>query len=405
MTIRKNVFPQNTKMCTVIRLILEENALSILGKKKPYRHVGDSLFPEKYRPTSDVMVTLPPIRSMSPDSIASFESLKESLSPGIPHRKEIRMPSESKEHARQGENQLPDTRSNSINRSSHMTTAHVHPTPNSYRKLNGVAPRRNAPVTRQNSFPSRKSSGYTRPGRGRRTASFNSKLRARSLDSIASSELRTAYDFARHPNSNKKTRQRQVALEDLEFAEQEEADVSEYEDSPWMPTGVYAAFVVTSWSAILKLIDGIEGNGPAVCSSSEEVRLWICAGSLTVIHGLAEAIFKRKELFKVLFSMVCVLGYMVITHTQPLSCRLGVVNVTETSKWQSAICFFVTALLAAVVYHDIKTDHLRRTKVKSPMPRRKRRRRQDDNRDYDSDELNNFELPSPPQPQLVPFTV
>ena len=202
-----------------------------------------------------------------------------------------------------------------------------------------------------------------------------------------------------------KNRQRQLNLDQLEFEEQEEDDRDEFDDSPWMPSGLYAALVITCWSATLKLIDAIEENGPAVCSRSEEVRLWICAGALTAIQGIAEAILKRKKLIKILFSMVCVLAYMTITHTQPLSCRLGESRVSEVSKWQSAIFFFVTAILVAVAYHDLKSNSKRRRKIASPrMQGRKSSNYK--NQNYDSVDLNLFELnPQPPAQSLVPSTV
>ena len=51
--------------------------------------------------------------------------------------------------------------------------------------------------------------------------------------------------------------------------------------------------------------------------------------------------------------MLCLFAYFVILHVQPLSCRFGEDRVTDISKWQSAINFFVSALLGLGIYKHI----------------------------------------------------
>ena len=87
------------------------------------------------------------------------------------------------------------------------------------------------------------------------------------------------------------------------------------------------------------------------------------------MQGLAEAFWQRKNLLKVLFSMTCLFGYFIISHVQPLSCRIGADKVTEISKWQSAMNFFVSAMLGIRIYQHIQELMLEK---RSRTARRKR---------------------------------
>lgn len=264
----------------------------------------------------------------------------------------------------------------------HLTTANVHATPRRHKKLNGNITTARRPAqnrTRRATVPKMVSYGDSlSEGDG---AGF-----LRTLDSIpAHSGSRSAYDFAEASRSTTgkpkpKLRQLDFTEIDLDVTEDLEESHDQADEKSWLPTGIYAVFLVTLWTAVLRLIDSVEGNGPMACSEGEETRLWICAASFSLVQGLAEAFWQRKNLLKVIFSMCCLFGYFIISHIQPLSCRLGEDKVTEISKWQSAINFFVSALLGVRIYrHTLESTQER----KIARERKKRRRQSEDSDDED----------------------
>lgn len=268
----------------------------------------------------------------------------------------------------------------------HLTTANVHATPRRHKKLNGNITTARRPAqnrTRRATVPKMVSYGDSlSEGDG---AGF-----LRTLDSIpAHSGSRSAYDFAdagRSTTGKPKPKLRQLDFTeiDLEVTEDLEESHDQADEKSWLPTGIYAVFLVTLWTAVLRLIDSVEGNGPMACSEGEETRLWICAASFSLVQGLAEAFWQRKNLLKVIFSMSCLFGYFIISHIQPLSCRLGEDKVTEISKWQSAINFFVSALLGVRIYrHTLESTQER----KIARERKERRRQSEDSDDEDFEGL------------------
>lgn len=268
----------------------------------------------------------------------------------------------------------------------HLTTANVHATPRRHKKLNGNITTARRPAqnrTRRATVPKMVSYGDSlSEGDG---AGF-----LRTLDSIpAHSGSRSAYDFAeasRRTTGKPKPKLRQLDFTeiDLDVTEDLEESDNQADEKSWLPTGIYAVFLVTLWTAVLRLIDSVEGNGPMACSEGEETRLWICAASFSLVQGLAEAFWQRKNLLKVIFSMSCLFGYFIISHVQPLSCRLGEDKVTEISKWQSAINFFVSALLGVRIYrHTLESTQER----KIARERKKRRRQSEDSDDEDFEGL------------------
>ena len=268
----------------------------------------------------------------------------------------------------------------------HLTTANVHATPRRHKKLNG-----NITTAR------RPTQNRTRHAAVPKTVSYGDSLSEgdgagflRALDSIpAHSGSRSAYDFAeanRRTIAKPKPKLRQLDFTqiDLDVTEELEESDDQADEKSWLPTGIYAVFLVTLWTAVLRLIDSVEGNGPLTCSKGEETRLWICAASISLTQGLAEAFWQRKNLLKVIFSMSCLFGYFIISHIQPLSCRLGEDKVTEISKWQSAVNFFVSALLGVRIYrHTLELMQER----KMTRERMKRRRQNDDSDDEDFEGL------------------
>ncbi|XP_022790733.1 uncharacterized protein LOC111330174 [Stylophora pistillata] len=236
-----------------------------------------------------------------------------------------------------------------------LVIANVHTTPRRYRKANGVV----------------NSARHSAPNRVRQTAaqtsvSYGGALSEgdgagflRSLDSIPThSGSRSAYDFvdaSKRKPSKRQANATHVDITDIDLSalEEQEVVIDQVDDKPWLPTGIYAVFLLTLWTAVLRLSDGVEANGPVACSAGEETRLWICAASFSLAQGLAEAFWQRKNMFKVLFSMLCLFAYFIISHVQPLSCRFGEDRVTEISKWQSAMNFFVSALLVVGIYKHI----------------------------------------------------
>ena len=268
----------------------------------------------------------------------------------------------------------------------HLTSANVHAIPRRHKKLNGNITTARRPAqhrTRRATVPKMVSYGDSlSEGDG---AGF-----LRTLDSIpAHSGSRSAYDFAeanRRTNAKPKPKLRQLDFTeiDLHVTEDLEELDDQADEKSWLPTGIYAVFLVTLWTAVLRLIDSVEGNGPTACSEGEETRLWICAASFSLVQGLAEAFWQRKNLLKVIFSMSCLFGYFIISHIQPLSCRLGEDKVTEISKWQSAINFFVSALLGVKIYrHTLESTQER----KMTRERKKRRKQSEESDDEDFEGL------------------
>lgn len=266
----------------------------------------------------------------------------------------------------------------------HLTIANVHATPRRYRKLNG------------NATPAR----YSAPNRARQTAaqksvSYGGALSEgdgagflRTLDSIPThSGSRSAYDFleANRRNVTKpKPSSRQVDTIDIDLdaTEEQEELKDQVDDKPWLPTGIYAVFLITLWTAVLRLVDSVEANGPVACTAGEETRLWICAASFSLVQGLAEAFWQRKNMLKVLFSMLCLFGYFIISHIQPLSCRLGVDKVTEISKWQSALNFFAGALLGVGIYKHI-LETMQERKIMKEKRKQKRQWEEADDSEFE----------------------
>ena len=268
----------------------------------------------------------------------------------------------------------------------HLTTANVHATPRRHKKMNG-----NLTTAR------RPAQNRTRRAAVSKTVSYGDSLSEgdgagflRTLDSIpAHSGSRSAYDFAeanRRTIAKPKPKLRQLDFTeiDLDVTEELEEVDDHADEKSWLPTGIYAVFLVTLWTAVLRLIDSVEGNGPMACSEGEETRLWICAASFSLAQGLAEAFWQRKNLLKVIFSMSCLFGYFIISHIQPLSCRLGEDQVTEISKWQSAINFFVSALLGVRIYRYTLESMQGRKMI---TERKKRRRQSEDSDDEDFEGL------------------
>lgn len=259
-----------------------------------------------------------------------------------------------------------------------LVGANVHNSPRRQRKLNGnVGPSRHiAAASRARHFAAQKSVSY-----GGALSDGDGAGFLRTLDSIpAHSGSRSAYDFVEANRRRKpKSNSRQAYVLDVDLDIEEETESEPVDDKPWLPTGIYAVFLITLWTAVVRLIDSVEENGPGACSAGEETRLWICAASFSLVQGLAEALWQRKNLLKVLFSMSCLFGYFIISHIQPLSCRIGEDKVTELSRWQSAMNFFVSALLGIRIYRHIQESMLERRNKKE---RRKRK---------DREELDEFE--------------
>ena len=260
-----------------------------------------------------------------------------------------------------------------------LVAANVHNSPRRYRKLNGnVGPSRHvAAAGRARHLAAQKSVSY-----GGALSDGDGAGFLRTLDSIAThSGSRSAYDFVEANRRKKpKSNSRQAYDLDVDLDIEEETESSEpVDDKPWLPTGIYAVFLITLWTAVVRLIDSVEENGPGVCSAGEETRLWICAASFSLVQGLAEALWQRKNLLKVLFSMSSLFGYFIISHIQPLSCRIGEDKVTELSKWQSAMNFFVSALLGIKIYRHIQES------------RQERRSKKEGRKRKDKEELDEFE--------------
>lgn len=252
-----------------------------------------------------------------------------------------------------------------------MAAASVFTSPRRHRKVNGnIRPSRHLePVNRTRHPTAQKTVSY-----GGTLSNGDGEGFLRTLDSIpAHSGSRSAYDFveAKKRRRNKiKRNSSQADIFDvqLDLHDDEDSEVS-VDDKPWLPTGIYAIFLITLWTAVVRLVDSVEENGSVNCTNGEETRLWICAASFSLVQGLAEAFWQRKNLLKVLFSMTCLFGYFIISHVQPLSCRIGADKVTEISKWQSAMNFFVSAMLGIRIYQHIQELMLEK---KSRTARRKR---------------------------------
>lgn len=253
-----------------------------------------------------------------------------------------------------------------------MTIAHVHSAPRVPRKVNGdlaVVPKRQA--RRQRSLPPRWSQNRSKgSSRGIQNLSFN-----RSFDSLHGSSHdgpRTAYEFMEAEMNSRPSR---AAVIDLDMNDKRESrdnsDEDEDGETSWAPTGIFAVFIVTLWTAVLKLIDSIDRNGPVKCSEGEEVRLWICAGCLSLVFCLGEITWKKKSLIKASFGTILVFTYMMLGHAEPLSCRLGEAKLSEIGKWQAAMNFFFAALLGTRVYQEIaESIRQRRKKRKGKKERR-----------------------------------
>lgn len=267
----------------------------------------------------------------------------------------------------------------------HLTTANVHAAPKRYKKLNG-----NITTARHPAQNSR-----ARRAAAQKTVSYGDSLSEgdgagflRTLDSIpAHSGSRNAYDFMEANRRNivkpkLKLRQLDMTEIDLDVSEEQEELEDQTDEKPWLPTGIYAAFLITLWTAVLRLVDSVEGNGPMSCSEGEETRLWICAASFSLVQGLAEAFWQRKNLLKVIFSMSCLFGYFIISHIQPLSCRLGKDKVTEISKWQSAMNFFISALLGVRIYRHI-LESMQEQKITKQRKKLRRQSEESDDEDFE----------------------
>ena len=205
----------------------------------------------------------------------------------------------------------------------------------------------------------------------------------RTIDSIpVHSSSRSAYDFAEANKSNQnkpKWKSRQADFLDIKLDVNDEEDTKDEPDAdkPWFPTGIYAVFLITLWTAVVRLVDSVEESGPVACTAGEETRLWICAASFSLMQGLAEAFWQRKNLLKVIFSMSCLFGYFIISHIQPLSCRIGEDKVTEITKWQSAVNLFVSALLGIRIYRYIQ-ESIQERKSRKEMRKRPNEREESD---------------------------
>ena len=270
------------------------------------------------------------------------------------------------------------------NHTTTLVAANVHNSPRRFKKLNGNigSSRHVAAANRARHLAAQKTVSYSGTLSDGDGAGF-----LRSIESIpAHTGSRSPYDFVETSRRNiKKPKQhsRQADVLDIEFGvdDKEESESESSDDKPWLPTGIYAIMLITLWTAVVRLVDSVEENGPAACTAGEETRLWICAASFSIVQGLAEALWQRKNLLKVLFSMCCLFGYFIVSHIQPLSCRIGQDKVTELSKWQSAMNFFVSALLGIRIYkHILETKQERKSKIE-------RRKGGKDHEDSDDDEF------------------
>ena len=269
------------------------------------------------------------------------------------------------------------------NHNTALVAANLHNSPRRYRKVNGnICPSRHiAAARRARHLETPKSINYGGTLNDGDGAGF-----LRTIDSIPThSGARNAYDFVEANRRNIKrpkpsSIQADVLDIELDVNDEEESEDKAVDDKPWLPTGIYAMFLITLWTAVVRLVDSVEENGPAACTEGEETRLWICAASFSVVQGLAEAFWQRKNLLKVIFSMSCLFGYFLISHIQPLSCRIGEDKVNEISKWQSAMNFFVGALLGIRIYRHILESMQEK---KSKLERR--------NRKNDREEPDEFE--------------
>ena len=86
------------------------------------------------------------------------------------------------------------------------------------------------------------------------------------------------------------------------------------------PTWIFYVFTLILWTSIVRFIDGIENNGPNICTASELNRLWSCLGCLVFVVFLAEAYWKGKGVFQSLFSIVILFVFLLVSHLEPLSC-------------------------------------------------------------------------------------
>lgn len=252
-----------------------------------------------------------------------------------------------------------------------MTIAHVHSAPRVYRKVNGdLAAVTKRQARRQRSLPPRWSQSRNMgSSRGIDNLSFN-----RSFDSFhgnSNGGPRTAYDFMEAEINSKPKRAALIDVDMNDRREWRDNGEEDDDDTSWAPSGIFAVFIVTLWTAVLKLIDSIDENGPVKCSEGEEVRLWICAGCLSLVFGLAEITWKRKSLVKALFGTILVFTYMMLGHAEPLTCRLGEAKLPEIGKWQAAMNFFFAALLGTRVYQEI-ADSIRQKKKKRKAKKQRR---------------------------------
>lgn len=268
----------------------------------------------------------------------------------------------------------------------HLTTANVHTAPRRYRKTNGdiTTARHSAQNSRARRTAAEKTVSY-----GDSLSEGDGAGFLRALDSIPPhSGTRSAYDFVeanRHNVAKPKPKLRQLDLTEiaLNLTEEQQEIEDQIDDKSWVPTGIYSVFLITLWTAVMRLVDSVEGNGPMTCSEGEETRLWICAASFSLAQGLAEAFWQKKNLLKVIFSMSCLFGYFIISHIQPLSCRLGEDKVTEISKWQSAMNFFVSALLGVRIYRHILESMQEQKITKDTKKRRRQSEESDDEEEFE----------------------
>lgn len=255
--------------------------------------------------------------------------------------------------------------------SGYVTAMNVHNAPRVYRKLNGDIQALDKRPRRQRSLPPKwNQNGYIIP-----TTRIDNISMNRSLDSFQGhGNSRTAYEFM-DASRRQQRNDRRVVIEDIEIKESDNhnSDDDAMDDAPWAPTGIFAVFIITLWTAVLKLVDSIDDNGPVVCSEGEEVRLWICSGCLSLVFFLAEIVWKEKNFSKALFGAVLVFSYMMLGHAEPLTCRLGEGKLNEINKWQAAMNFFFAAVLGAQVYLEIAQAIRQKRKFKEKKQKRKRK--------------------------------
>lgn len=306
----------------------------------------------------------------------------------LSHSTKIEKPHQPTAERRQYRLSRSNSRSSDV-MGGYVIPMNVHNAPRVYRKINdemGMHPldRRQRPGRqRTSSLPQSspwKQNGYVIPSTRIDNLPMNRSLEG--FQQHGNGNSRTAYEFMEAARQQQRN-DRRVAIRGLEIEEPDENseennhDSDNMDDASWAPTGIFAVFIITLWTAVLKLIDSIEDNGPVVCSEGEEVRLWICSGCLSLVFFLGEIIWKGKNFSKALFGAILVFSYMMLGHAEPLTCRLGEAKLNEINKWQAAMNFFFAALLGTKVYQEIAKV------IRQKRRKRKRKRKDDDSSDED----------------------